>query len=264
MGEILRKDRKNWFLAQNAWLCAGKGCGIFIGMNTADMQGVGVDRLFEAGAHFAQVKSRRHPSMKKYVLGTSTKVEIFDLAKTDEQLATAKAAMAALAREGKAVLFVGGKREVSDQVREAAQRIGQPYVAGRWLGGTISNFPEIKKRIDRLADLVEKRESGELAKTRTKLERVFIDREIERLQTRLSGLVGVSKLPAALVIVDTKHEAHATKEAKASGIPVIGLMSSDCDLADAKFPIVMNDASRGAVELVLGELTAAYEEGRKA
>lgn len=233
-------------------------------MNTADMQGVGVDRLFETGAHFAQVKSRRHPSMKKFVLGTKSKVEIFDLTKTDAQVASAKAAMAALGREGKTVMFVGGKREVSDQVREAAARIGQPYVAGRWLGGTISNFVEIKKRIDRLADLTAKRESGELAKTHTKLERVFIDREIERLETRLSGLSTLAKRPDALVVVDTKHEAHAVKEARDAGIPIIGIMSSDNDLADAKFPIVTNDASRKTVELILGELSGAYETGRKA
>jgi small subunit ribosomal protein S2 len=233
-------------------------------MNTADTQGVGVDRLFETGAHFAQVKSRRHPSMKKFVLGTKSKVEIFDLTKTDSQLVSAKAAMAALARDGKTVLFVGGKREVSDQVRAAATRIGQPYVAGRWLGGTISNFIEIKKRIDRLADLLAKRESGELSKTHTKLERVFIDREIERLQTRLSGLSIMAKRPDAMVIVDAKHEAHATKEANDAHIPVIGIMSSDNDVADAKFPIVTNDASRKTVELILGELASAYEEGRKA
>lgn len=228
------------------------------------MQGVGVDRLFETGAHFAQVKSRRHPSMKKFVLGTTSKVEIFDLAKADEQLAAAKAAMSALARDGKTVLFVGGKREVSDQVRVAAIKASQPYVAGRWLGGTISNFVEIKKRIDRLADLSAKRDSGELAKTHTKLERVFIDREIERLETRLSGLATLAKRPDAMVIVDTKHEAHATREARAAGIPIIGVMSSDNDIADAKFPIAVNDASRATVELVLNELAAAYAAGRAA
>jgi len=233
-------------------------------MNTAETQGVGVDRLFETGAHFAQVKSRRHPSMKRFVLGTKSKVEIFDLAKTDEQLAKAKAAMAALARDGKVVLFVGGKREVSDQVREAATRIGQPMVAGRWLGGTISNFVEIKKRIDRLADLEQKRDSGELAKTHTKLERVFIDREIARLEERLGGIRTLARRPDAMVIVDTKHEAHATKEARDAGIPVIGIMSSDCDLKDAAFPIVTNDASRQTVALMLGELASAYEAGRQA
>jgi small subunit ribosomal protein S2 len=228
------------------------------------MAGPGVDRLFETGAHFAQVKSRRHPSMKPFVIGTKSKVEIFDLAKTDEQLAKAKQALAALARDGKTVLFVGGKREVSDAVRESARRIGQPYVAGRWLGGTISNFVEIKKRIDRLADLTSKRESGELLKTTTKLERVFIDREITRLEDRLGGITNLSKRPDAMVIVDTRHEAHATKEAKGAGIPVIGIMSSDCDLKDAAFPIVVNDASRAAVKLVLDELAAAFEAGQKA
>lgn len=202
--------------------------------------------------------------MKKFVLGGKGKVEIFDLATTDAQIAKAKQAVQALARDGKTVLWVGGKREVSDAVREAAVRTGQPYVAGRWLGGTISNFVEIKKRIDRLADLSAKRDSGELAKTHTKLERVFVDREIARLTERVGGLAGMAKRPDAIVIVDTRHEAHATKEARDARIPVIGIMSSDCDAADAAFPIVVNDASRKAVGLILDELAAAYLDGRKA
>ena len=227
------------------------------------MAGVGVDRLFGAGAHFAQLKSRRHPSMKPYVVGAKSRVEIFDLQKTDAQLAAAKVALRTLAEAGKVVLFVGGKREVSDVVRMTAKKIGAPYVSGRWLGGTVSNFVEIKKRIDRLADLTQKRESGELAKLYTKLERVFIDREIERLTSRLEGITELAKRPDAFVIIDTKHEAHATREARQAGIPVIALMSSDCDIKDAAYPIVMNDASQGAVKLVLEELASAYESGRK-
>jgi small subunit ribosomal protein S2 len=233
-------------------------------MTTAETQGVGVERLFEAGAHFAQVKSRRHASMKKLVLGGKGKVEIFDLARTDAQIAKAKQTIEALARDGKTVLWVGGKREVSDAVKEAAARTGQPCVSGRWLGGTISNFVEIKKRIDLLADLLQKRDSGELAKTHTKLERVFVDREIARLTERVGGMAGMAKRPDALVIVDTRHESHATKEAVAARIPIIGIMSSDCDVSEATFPIVMNDASRNAVTLVLGALADAYLAGRKA
>lgn len=233
-------------------------------MTTDSTAGVGVDRLFETGAHFAQVKSRRHPSMKAFVLGSKSKVEIFDLAKTDAQLAEAKAVMSALAREGKTVLFVGGKREVSDQVREAATKIAQPFVAGRWLGGTISNFNEIKKRIDRLADLLQKRDSGELNKIYTKLERLYIDREIARLLERIEGIRDLSKKPDAVVIVDTKHEAHATREAKAAGIPIIGVISSDCNVKDSTYPIIANDASRETVKLVLNELAKAYDEGRRA
>jgi small subunit ribosomal protein S2 len=233
-------------------------------MNTDQTAGVGVDRLFETGGHFAQLKSRRHPSMKPFVIGAKSKVEIFDLAKTDAQLAEAKEVMKAMGRDGKIVVFVGGKREVSDQVREAASRIGQPYVAGRWLGGTISNFTEIKKRIDRLADLLQKRDSGELAKMYTKLERLYIDREIDRLNERLGGIAELSRRPDLFVIVDTRHESHATKEARDARIPVIGIMSSDCDLHDATYPIVTNDASRATVALILNELSAAYDAGRKA
>ena len=223
-----------------------------------------VERLFKTGAHFAQLKSRRHPSMKPFVIGSKSKVEIFDLAKTDAQLSAAKEVMRALARDGKTVLFVGGKSEVGPAIKDAATRIGQPFVASRWLGGTISNFVEIKKRIDRLADLIQKRDSGELAKMYTKLERVFIDREIERLEYRLGGIAELSRKPDAFVIVDTRHEAHATKEARDARIPVIGIMSSDCDLSDATYPIVVNDASRETVRLILGELSEAYDEGRKA
>lgn len=232
-------------------------------MTPETTSGTGIDRLFAVGAHFAQVKSRRHPSMRTFVLGNKGGVEIFDLVKTDEQLAAAKTALSTLAKEGKTVLFVGGKREVSDSVRETAKRLMQPYVDGRWLGGTISNFTEIKKRIDRLADLSGKRDTGELAKLYTKLERVRIDREIDKLTLRLSGITTLTKRPDAMVIVDPKHEAHATKEARAAGIPIIGIMSSDCDVKDAVYPIVVNDASRKTVALVLAELADAFETGLK-
>src|SRR3989344_3916969 len=108
-------------------------------------------RLFDTGAHFAQVKSRRHPSMKPFLVGTKGRQEIIDLVKTVEQLEAAKAVMAALAKEGKTVLFVGGKVEIAALVKKAALDINAPYVAARWLGGTISNWSEIKKRVDRLA-----------------------------------------------------------------------------------------------------------------
>jgi small subunit ribosomal protein S2 len=202
--------------------------------------------------------------MKQFVLGLKARTEIIDLAQTDAQLAEAKVAMTTLAREGKTVLFVGGKAEIASLVKDAAKRVGQPYVAGRWLGGTISNFVEIKKRIDRLADLLQKRDSGELAKLYTKLERVKLDREITRLGNRLEGIVSLAKKPDAMLVVDTKHEKHAVKEAKDAGIPVVAIMNSDCDLADAAYPIVANDASRATVTLLLAELTEAFEKGRVA
>src|SRR3989344_205409 len=223
-----------------------------------------VKRLFDTGAHFAQVKSRRHPSMKPFLVGTKGRQEIIDLMKTTEQLETAKSIMSTLAKEGKTVLYVGGKVEIASLVKKAAQEISAPYVAARWLGGTISNWSEIKKRIDRLAEILGKTATGTLAKQHTKLELVKIEREKKRLSERLDGITTLEKKPDALLVVDTKHEKHAVKEANDAGIPIIAIMSSDCDIKDAAYPIVANDTSRKTVELILSELTEAFMNGQAA
>lgn len=219
-------------------------------------------RLFDTGAHFAQVKSRRHPSMKPFLVGTKGRQEIIDLVKTSEQLEAAKVVMAALAKEGKTVLFVGGKVEIAAFVKKAALGINAPYVAARWLGGTISNWSEIKKRVDRLAELTEKGATGALVKQHTKLELVMIGREEKRLTERLDGITTLTKKPDALLVVDTKHEKHAVKEANDAGIPIIAIMSSDCDLREATYPIIANDTSRETVGFILTELTEAFKKGQ--
>jgi small subunit ribosomal protein S2 len=219
-----------------------------------------IERLFSTGAHFAHVKARRHPSMKPFVVGAKGRHEIIDLAQTATQIEAAKGAMSALAREGKTILLVGGKTEISALVKAAAQEMNVPYVAARWLGGTISNWSEIKKRIDRFAELSDG--SANTAKNHTKLELLRFDRERERLETRLDGVVSLTKRPDALLVVDTKHERHAVKEARDAGIPIIAIMSSDCDVKDAKFPIVANDSSRDTVRSILAELVTAFKQGR--
>ena len=229
------------------------------GSDTAELQ-----RLFDTGAHFAQVKSRRHPSMKPFLIGTKGRQEIIDLVKTTEQLDVAKSIMAALAKEGKTVLFVGGKVEIAALVKKAAQDIAAPYVATRWLGGTISNWSEIKKRVDRLAELQEKAAAGTLAKQHTKLELVKIEREKKRLLERLDGITTLAKRPDAFLVVDTKHEKHAVKEANDAGIPILAIMSSDCDLRDAAYPIVANDTSRETVRMILTGLVEAFKKGQAA
>ena len=228
-----------------------------VGNDSAELK-----RLFDTGAHFAQVKARRHPSMKPFLVGTKGRQEIIDLVKTVDQLDAAKNVLEALAKEGKTVLFVGGKVEVAALVKKAAQDINAPYVATRWLGGTISNWSEIKKRIDRLAELLEKSATGALVKQHTKLELVKIGREKKRLEERLDGITTLTKRPDALLVVDTKREKHAVKEAREAGIPIIAIMSSDCNLKEASFPIVANDASRETVRLILAELVAAFQKGQ--
>jgi small subunit ribosomal protein S2 len=221
-------------------------------------------RLFDTGAHFAQVKARRHPSMKPFLVGTKGRQEIIDLAQTSDQLDAAKQVMATLAKEGKTILFVGGKVEVSALVKKAAQEINAPYVATRWLGGTISNWTEIKKRIDRLAELEDTSAAGAMSKQHTKLELVKMDREKKRLQERLDGITTLTKRPDVLLVVDTKHEKYAVKEANEAGIPIIALMSSDCNLKEVAYPIVANDASRETVRLVLADLVEAFQAGQTA
>ncbi|MCX6786531.1 MAG: 30S ribosomal protein S2 [Candidatus Kaiserbacteria bacterium] len=231
---------------------------------TAGSDKVELKRLFDTGAHFAQVKSRRHPSMKPYLVGTKGRQEIIDLVQTTEQLEAAKAVMEAFAKEGKTILFVGGKVEIAAVVKKAAEEIAAPFVAARWLGGTISNWSEIKKRVERLAELSENAATGASAKQHTKLELVHIDREKKRLEERLDGITTLTKHPDALLVVDTKHEKHAVKEANDAGIPVIAIMNSDCDLRNAAYPIVANDASRETVRFILAELTSAFKKGQTA
>ena len=229
---------------------------------TVGSTGSGIERLFETGAHFAQVKSRRHPSMKSYLIGSKGRQELIDLTKTTEQIEVAKGILAALAREGKTVLVVGGKVETADIVKKAAESIAMPYVSTRWLGGTISNWPEIRRRIERLLELTEKTASGTLAKQHTKLELVRLAREKERLLKRLDGITTLSRRPDALLVVDPKHERHAVKEANDAGVPIIAIMNSDCDITDVTYPIVANDASRQTIEFILSELVRSFAQGR--
>jgi small subunit ribosomal protein S2 len=169
----------------------------------------------------------------------------------------------ALGGQGKKLLFVGGKAEVQDMTRRAAEELSMPYVAGRWLGGTLTNFVEIKKRIKRMTELMADREAGTLAKKYTKKERLLIDREIARLEVNFTGLVSLEKLPDALIVVDTRKEIISVDEARSLGISVIGIMNSDCDLSQVTHPIVGNDASRESVQFFLDRIVEAYREGQK-
>lgn len=218
-----------------------------------------IDKLFAAGAHFGYAPSRRHPSTAKYIFGVKGGVELFDLEQTADLLAEALAFVKSLAAERKTLLFVGGKAEVREALRRAAERIAQPYCAGRWIGGSLTNFSEIKKRLNRLEELSSMREKGELAKF-TKLERLLIDREITDLENTFGGLRGMQKLPDAVFIADPRKESIAVAEAVQLNIPVIALLNSDCAAQDIAYPIPANDASRDTLSIVLDEVTKAYAD----
>jgi small subunit ribosomal protein S2 len=223
-----------------------------------------VGALFNVGAHFGYSKTRRHPSMRPLIFGAKDRVEIFDLEKTSKLLEEALAFVTQLGKEGKTVLFVSGKAEALEAVREEAAKLSMPYVAGRWLGGTLTNFSEFKKRIARLQELTEERETGAMAKKYTKKEQLMLSREIARLERDFSGISSLTRIPDALIVVDTRHEKNAVKEANQLNVPVVGIMNSDCDLSEVTHPIVGNDASRQAIQYFLHAIGEAYLAGKKA
>lgn len=224
--------------------------------------GEDVRRLFSVGAHFALSRARRHPSTSPYIFGRKNRVEIFDLEKTTKLLDEAVIRMKELGSEGKIVLFAAGKGEARDIMKAAAERVGMPYIAGRWIGGTLTNFSEIRGRIDRLEALRNERERGEFSKY-TKRERLMLDREIERLAKLFNGLVPLTGKPHALFVIDAAREYIAVKEAKVVHVPVIAFSNSDCDLSLVDTPILGNDTSKEAITLVVNALTDAYADGAK-
>ncbi len=216
-----------------------------------------IDKLFGAGAHFGYAPSRRHPSTAGYIFGVKGGVELFDLEQTAGLLEVAKDFFKQLGAEKKTILFIGGKAEAREAILRAAQRLDALYCNGRWIGGSLTNFSEIKKRLNRLEELSSMREKGELAKF-TKLERLLIDREITDLENTFGGLRGMQRLPDAVFIADPRKESIALAEAVQMKIPVIALLNSDCDRSAIAYPIPANDASRETLSIVLDELTKTY------
>lgn len=220
-----------------------------------------VDALFSAGAHFGFVKSRRHPSTKPFIFGVKNKIEIFDLEKTSEALHNALAFVETLGSKNATILFVSGKNEARATITKVAESITMPYVAGRFIGGTLTNFPEIRKRVEKMERLLSEKEKGELAKY-TKKERLLIDREIAKLHEFFFGISVMKHLPQALFVVDSKKESIAVKEAQKMGIPVISLSGTDNNLNEVDFAIPGNDASRTSIEYFLQKIADAYKAGQ--
>lgn len=222
-----------------------------------------IETMFTAGAHFGLGRSRRHPTVTPFIFGTKNTTDIFDLEKTAETLEKAKAIVSALAKEGKTILFVGGKKEASAAVKNAALSLNMPYVDGRWIGGTLSNFSQIRKRIDRYEKLVSDREKGELSKY-TKRERMLIDKEIASLEKMFYGIVSLKKMPDVIFIVDPRQEKNAVTEANDMGIKVIALSGSDCNITGIAYPIIGNDGSKSSIQFFLDEIMKTYQTAKAA
>lgn len=220
-----------------------------------------MDELFKVGAHFGFGKSRRHPSTASYIFGSKNRVDIFDLEKTQESLDKALEFVANLAKENQKILFIGGKSEAQTITKDTAITAGAPYVASRWIGGTLTNFPEIEKRVKTMLDLESQKEKGELAKY-TKKERLLIDRKIEKLEKMFGGIKEMTALPKALFIIDPRYEETALREAKTLGIPVVALCGSDNDIKDVDYPIMGNDSGMMSIRFFAEKVAETYNKNK--
>lgn len=220
-----------------------------------------IDALFNAGAHIGFGRARRHASVRSQLFGAKNGVDIIDLTKTVKQLDAACNAARELGKQGKIVLFVGAKKENADLVVEAATSVNMPYVATRWLGGTITNFVEIKKRIARLKSLTEQFAKGDLVQKYNKKERLMLERELNRLKADFGGISSLEQLPAAMIVVDARAEVIAVTEAQKVRMPVIALCNTDNDISKITYPVLANDGARDSVKYFLDTVAASFKAG---
>ena len=213
--------------------------------------------LFEAGVHFGYSRGRRHPSVASSILATKNGSDIINLENTIHSLDKALEFVRELAAENKTILFVGSKAEAKKIIEESALATDQPYVITRWIGGLLTNFSEMKKRIAKLEDLREKKVNGGLDMY-TKKERGLIDREMTRLNLLFGGVVGMKKLPDCMFVIDAGYEAIAATEARKSGIPVIAFSNTDVSTKHITYPVLGNDSSVSSIRYVMDEIVKAF------
>ncbi|MEO5635141.1 MAG: 30S ribosomal protein S2 [Candidatus Paceibacterota bacterium] len=221
-----------------------------------------IEQMFKAGAHYGYGKSRRHPSLSSYIFTTKNKTDIIDLEKTSLMLEDALAFMKDMGTLGKTVLFVGTKPEAKEITKNTAMSLNMPYVVERWIGGTLSNFTEIKKKINELENYRKDSVEGGLDKY-TKKERVVMAKKMEKLSRYYSGLIGMKKAPDAIYIVDARSEHIAATEARKGGVPVVSLVNSDSNIKDIDFPIIGNDSGIPSIKFFTTALADSYKMGQK-
>ena len=221
-----------------------------------------LEQLLESGAHFGHQVKRWNPKMGNYIYGAREGVHIFDLAKTKEALSEAAGALSKVTANGGTVLFVGTKRQARDLVKDAAVTVGMPYVTLRWLGGTLTNFGQMRKSVDKLTSLKKMKGTSEWD-TYTKREQTMMDKEIANLERMFGGVLELKKLPEMVFIVDTHKEETAVREANRMKVQIVGITDTNADPTQVDFPIPSNDDAVKAVGLILDVAVDAIEEGKK-
>jgi small subunit ribosomal protein S2 len=222
------------------------------------MADVGIKELLEAGVHFGHQTRRWNPRMRRFIYGEREGIHIIDLLQTEELVNQATQFVTEVAAKGGVVLFVGTKKQARDSIQHWAERCEMPYVNRRWLGGLLTNFNTIRKRIQRLHELRELQEAGRLDLLPTK-ERMSMEAELRKLEYNLGGVADMQRLPDAVIITDLKTEEIALREAERLEIPIIGLVDTNCDPTPVDYVIPGNDDAIRSCELIIGTLGAAIE-----
>lgn len=226
------------------------------------MSVVSMKQLLEAGVHFGHQTRRWNPKMAEYIFTERNGIYIIDLQKTVKKLEEAYMFVRDIAAEGEEILFVGTKKQAQDSIKEEAQRCGMPFVNARWLGGMLTNFSTIKRRIKRLGQLQAMKADGTFD-ILPKKEAAKLDLEIEKLEKFMGGITEMKKQPAAMFIVDPRKERIAVAEAKKLGIPIIAIVDTNCDPDEIDYVIPGNDDAIRAVKLIAGAMADAVIEGRQ-
>jgi len=220
-----------------------------------------VKDLVEAGIHFGHRATNWNPKMAPYIFGRRNKIHIIDVKETIKGLLLARKFLTKTVADGKDVLFVGTKRQAKGIIEEHVHPTGMPYVNERWLGGTLTNFRTIRERLKRLEELEQLEESGEIDNYSKKME-AQLRREKTKIKRNLEGIRNMTKLPGAMVVIDVNREANAVKEARKLGIPTVALIDTDSDPDFADIAIPGNDDAMRAIEVIVGSLAAAVQEGK--
>ena len=226
------------------------------------MSVVAMKQLLEAGVHFGHQTRRWDPRMAEYIFQARNGIHIIDLQKTSKKLDEAYEFVRAQAEEGKNILFVGTKKQAQECVKEAAEKCGMFYINQRWLGGTLTNFPTIRARVERLAELEVMEENGTF-ELLPKKEVVLLRKEMDKLNKNLGGIKEMTALPDVMFVVDPKKEHIAILEAKKLNIPVVGLIDTNCNPNDVDYVIPGNDDAIRAVKLMTDVMANAVIEGRQ-
>ncbi len=227
-----------------------------------ELEPLSVEGLYRAGVHLGHLSKRWHPKMREYIRLKHQKRHVLDMDKTIDALEQAKSAVREIVAGGGECLMVGTKLQAKNEIERLAKSVDASYITSRWLGGTLTNFSTISRRIEALIQLEEDFEKGEV-QAHTKRELLMKQTEVRRLNKFFGGIKEISKLPDVMYVVGIDREKHAVKEANDLGIPVIAIVDTNCDPSSITYPVPGNDDSHASISLISSHIAAAISEGRE-